>query len=111
MNSDTEAKIGHALLEHALEPERLLCGKALVAVAERPAAMLDAVLVQIADAIACGELLRDPQELRPAPLMGLPGWHRRADEPAFLREAECFQPLRAGRVYPPPVVIRDCRDL
>jgi hypothetical protein len=94
------AIVGHALLEQALEPGRLLCGRALVALHPRPLQALPRLLQQIAEAIGNETLLCDPLELRPLPLMGLPGWHPRSSEAAFLREGECFQPLRAGRYYP-----------
>jgi hypothetical protein len=95
------AIIGHALLEHALDPGRLLCGKALAVLDDDPATALPRALDSIAAMISGDTLLRDPQELRPLPLMGLPGWHPDAGDPAFLRSAPCFQPLRAGRRYPP----------
>ncbi|MCB1555409.1 MAG: DUF3025 domain-containing protein [Xanthomonadales bacterium] len=127
--------IGHALLEHALEPERLLVGKAVVVVNDRLSRAESGLcsesgervsrraptghesdlkgegcigrgdseaVAQVAQDIDRGALLNDPQELRPLPLMGLPGWHPRAGDPAFYADAECFQPVRAGRRYPSP---------
>ncbi|KAF1006438.1 MAG: hypothetical protein GAK28_02456 [Luteibacter sp.] len=88
---------GHALLEHALTPDKLLVGKALVVMGG------DAVRV-CADAIASGAVLNDPQELRPLPVSGVPGWHPDTDEDAFYATAPCFQPVREGRVYPLPLV-------
>lgn len=99
------AVIGHALLEHALDPARLLVGKALVAVADRPADTMPTALATAAKAIAQGRLLVDPVELRPLPLMGLPGWHAQSGQAAFLATAPCFQPLRAGRRYPAPLAL------
>jgi hypothetical protein len=93
--------IGHALLEHALVPRQLLVAKCLVAV-DADAGM-DTVLHRLAQDIACGACLQDPQELRPLPLSGLPGWHPDSDDPAFHRQAPCYRPLRAGRVYPAPL--------
>ena len=57
---------------------------------------------QIARAIGDGALLTDPQQPRPLPLVGIPGWHAEGASPAFYREAPCFRPLRPGRRYPPP---------
>lgn len=95
--------VGHALLEHALYPDRYLVGKAMMAVCFDE--HLDSCSMgRIAAGVASGELLNDPQELRPLPLMGLPGWHPRAGEAAFYREGECFQPVRAGRRYPAPLM-------
>ncbi len=89
---------GHALLEHALTPGQLLVGKALlVAGAEAsPAAAVHACT----QAIRAGTVLRDPLELRPLPLAGIPGWHPDNGQEVFCREAACFRPARAGRCYP-----------
>ena len=94
---------GHALLEHALSPDRLLVGKALVfqSAPGADAADLGALCAQ---AIEQGRLLNDPLELRPLPLSGIPGWHAGNDDEAFHRTAACYQPKRAGRVYPVPLV-------
>jgi hypothetical protein len=50
-----------------------------------------------------GHLLRDPLELRPLPLSGIPGWHAGNDSEAFHLTTECYQPLRQGRHYPAPL--------
>ncbi len=91
---------GHALLEHALHPWPWLVAKALVVRADRPLAQQ---LGSLADAIRAGEALTDPLQLRPLPLAGLPGWHPDTALPDFHRRAPCFQPIRAGRRYPPPL--------
>lgn len=91
---------GHALLEHALTPGKLLVGKALVFHSTQA---MEVVLAHAAAAIAHGELLCDPLELRPLPLSGLPGWHPHSDDEAFHRHAACYQPRRTGRSYPPAV--------
>ncbi|HEY8683021.1 MAG TPA: DUF3025 domain-containing protein [Rhodanobacter sp.] len=91
---------GHALLEHALSPDKLLVGKALVFQATRD---VDAELINTdcVAAIAAGQLLCDPLELRPLPLAGIPGWHAENAGEAFHRTTVCYQPRRAGREYPP----------
>jgi len=95
---------GHALLEMALVPDKLITGKALVVVdSDRRAP--DAAISALAAAIADGRLLTDPQELRALPISGIPGWHRDNGEASFYCEAECFRPLRAGRCYPPPLIL------
>ena len=92
---------GHALLEHALTPGKLLVGKALVfVVAQEDEAGLAR---SCAEGVAASALLRDPLELRPLPLSGVPGWHPDNGEEAFHLGAACYQPLRPGRCYPPPV--------
>lgn len=100
---------GHALLEHALQPRQLLVGKALVATIEESGAgrsdgenaATDVVTAAILDRRA----LLDPQELRPLPLSGIPGWHQDNDDETFYRNAQCFRPLRAGRRYPAPLAL------
>lgn len=93
------AVIGHALLEHALVPELLLVGKCLVVRGDPDD---ETCIANVASAIAEGRVLNDPQELRPLPLAGIPGWHS-GQNAAFFAEAECFQPVRAGRRYPLPL--------
>ena len=92
------ALIGHALMEQALLPERLLVGKCLVVVGDDDVACVSAVAV----AIEGGTLLSDPAELRPLPLAGIPGWHV-AQDAAFYHSADYFRPLREGRLYPAPL--------
>jgi hypothetical protein len=91
------AVIGHALLEHALDPARLLVGKALAALHPQPAGELPTVLAAIARGIADGTLLDDPQGLRPLPLMGLPGWHAQAGEAGFLASAAKYRVVSGRR--------------
>ena len=104
---------GHALVEHVWDGHRLPVAKCLVvrvpshglaALAGDAAIVLrwQAAEARIAAGIAAGRLLADPQELRPLPLAGIPGWHEGAGADAFVREAPCFRPLRAGRRYPAP---------
>ena len=91
---------GHALLEHALSPDKLLVGKALVfqSASDGDGA---SILDDCADGITAGLLLRDPLELRPLPLSGIPGWHPSNAGEAFHLTTICYQPRRAGREYPP----------
>ena len=91
---------GHALLEHALEPHQLLVGKALVVVPQSGNGN-NAAIDAVAAAIERGALLNDPQELRPLPLSGIPGWRAEGESESFYREAPCFCAVRAGRRYPP----------
>jgi len=91
---------GHALLEHALRPEQLLVGKALVVMRQSAEVDNAAALRALAAAIAHGELLNDPQELRPLPLSGVPGWHADNVDESFYRTAPCFCAVREGRRYP-----------
>lgn len=105
---------GHALLEHVWNGHDLPVAKALAvrvgaaAFASLPlepgalVACWPSAEAAVAEAIAGARLLADPQELRPLPLAGIPGWHADNARPAFLREAPCFRPLRPGRRYPPP---------
>ena len=92
---------GHALLEHALQPGLWPVAKCLV-VRVSGSASRAAAANSVAEAIACGQLLRDPQELRPLPLAGLPGWHAEAGAPGFFEETPCFRQAKPGRRYPKP---------
>lgn len=92
---------GHALLEHALQAQPLATAKCLV-VLDDSGATASTLAAALAPGIAAGTLLADPQELRPLPLDGIPGWHADNGSAAFYREAPCFRPLRPGRRYPAP---------
>ncbi|WP_049622308.1 DUF3025 domain-containing protein [Frateuria defendens] len=96
------AVFGHALLEHALTPGRLLVAKALAVQLPAEGGM-ERALACCARAIAEGCLLGDPQELRPLPLSGIPHWHADNGAEAFYHDALCFRPLRSGRRYPAPL--------
>ena len=105
--------IGHALYEYAFEHGELPVAKALAVRAEprEIERRSEGALVArwpdaercMADAIATDRLLRDPQELRPLPLAGIPGWHARSGSPGFFATTPCFRPVRPGRRYPEPV--------
>jgi hypothetical protein len=101
---------GHAILELALQPQRLLVAKCIVlSCDETVLGQLSAdagpgrrrIDVRVAELIAGGSELADPQDLRPLPLSGIPGWHAAAKDEGFFIEAPCFRPLRPGRRYPP----------
>lgn len=93
------AVVGHALLEMALAPALFMVGKCVVVTGDHD----DATCVDtVARAIDDGRVLLDPLELRPLPLAGIPGWYPEQSG-AFYATAECFQPVRAGRVYPAPL--------
>lgn len=94
---------GHALLEHALRPTQLLVSKTLAIIVPNYTNVEDVAIATIATAIRRGELLNDPQELRPLPLSGLPGWMAENAKESFYRNAPCFRPVRAGRQYPLPI--------
>jgi hypothetical protein len=96
------AVVGHALLEHALVPELYPVAKCVVVAGDRGKDFDENGIAAVAAAISAGELLNDPQELRPLPLSGIPGWHPRQNENFYLG-TECFQPKRVGREYPQPL--------
>lgn len=102
---------GHAILELALQPERLLVAKAvtliveparIAAMATQPGLARQAVDRDVAALIERQVLLQDPQELRPLPLSGVPGWTPASTDDRFFDDAPCFRPLRPGRRYPSP---------
>jgi hypothetical protein len=93
---------GHSLYEHALNTDIALVAKAVVF--DSPQAWTRAhVDALIADCIHSRHCLRDPQELRPIPLSGIPGWHRDWQSPDFFTRLGCFRPKRAGKVYSAPL--------
>lgn len=98
---------GHALLEHALQRQPVHTAKCLVVLHEGAASEGASGLAQatesVARAIAEGAVMNDPQELRPLPLSGIPGWHPDTVREGFYREADYFRPLREGRCYPAPL--------
>ena len=109
---------GHALIEHVWSGHVLPVAKALaVALTPRQFAWLTmsrgaiarggfAGEAAVAAAIAQGVLLADPQELRPLPLAGIPGWHDGNEDASFYAETPCFRARREGRRYPPAFVLR-----
>jgi hypothetical protein len=107
--------VGHALFEYALEHGELPVAKVLAARVDRRAIEARSVhaLVaswpdaeqHVADGIASGRLLSDPQELRPLPLAGVPRWHPDSSSPDFFARMPCFRPIRAGRRYPEPAYL------
>jgi hypothetical protein len=64
---------------------------------------VESAFATLAKSIHAGRLLNDPQELRPLPLSGIPGWYESDEPEQFYRSAPCFQALRAGRKYPQAV--------
>lgn len=96
---------GHALLEHALSPCQLLVGKAIAVLDTSAPLARAAASACVAAAIDASEVLNDPQELRPLPLSGIPGWHPDGRAEEFYFSAACFRPLRAGRRYPVPLSV------
>jgi len=106
--------IGHALFDYALEHGEAPVAKALAVHVDEAeiAARSNAASIPawpqaerwLADAIASGHLLADPQELRPLPLAGIPGWHVGEQSEGFYATAPCFRPLRRGRRYPAPLI-------
>ncbi|MGN6152069.1 MAG: DUF3025 domain-containing protein, partial [Lysobacteraceae bacterium] len=66
------AVVGHALLEISLQPALYPVAKCLVVSGDVDDV---ACVARVAGAIAGGDVLADPLELRPLPLAGIPGWH------------------------------------
>jgi len=109
---------GHALIEHVWGGHVLPVAKALaVALTPRQFASLTTTRgaiarggfageAVVAAAIAQSALLTDPQELRPLPLAGIPGWHDGNEDVSFYAETPCFRARREGRRYPPALVLR-----
>jgi len=105
--------IGHALLDYALMHDELPVAKAVAVIADRDAIAARSRAAHIvswpsaeeelARAIGSGRCLADPQDLRPLPLAGVPGWHVGQSAEDFYATTPCFRPLRPGRRYPKPL--------
>lgn len=93
---------GHSLFEHGLTPAIALVAKALV-IDARCVLADEAMDALLADCIGRGAVLNDPQELRPIPLTGIPGWHPEHAAADFFTRLPCFRPKRPGRLYPAPI--------
>ena len=93
------AVVGHALFEHALHPSMLLVSRTLVLIDERRAGACD-IDATVSAALVEENWLTDPQQLRPLPVSGIPGWHRSRQDADFYALQPCFRPLRPGRAYP-----------
>jgi len=94
------------LYEHALNTDMLLVSKTLVILDSDGEISVDDIDPFAADALAASSCLGDPQDLRPLPLSGIPGWHRLPQDAAFYRDQPCFRPVREGRRYPVPLQSR-----
>jgi hypothetical protein len=107
--------IGHALFDHALAHGEAPVAKSIAVVVGETAiatracgAMLPSwpdAERSIADSIEEGRLLADPQELRPLPLAGIPGWHAGEQDDRFYATSPCFRPPRKDRRYPAPIAL------
>lgn len=93
---------GHSLYEHALNTDIALVAKAVVFNSAHDWTR-DAVDSMIADRIRSKSCMLDPQELRPIPLSGIPGWHPDWQSPDFFTKLGCFRPKRPGKVYSAPL--------
>jgi hypothetical protein len=97
---------GHALLEHALQPDPVHTAKCAAVLCDGLAGAgltLASARDRVAAAVLAGATMNDPQELRPLPLSGIPGWHPDNASASFYALAPCFRPLREGRTYPAPL--------
>jgi hypothetical protein len=84
------ALIGHGLMEKALRPFIGLTGKAILLHIDSDTSL---------DAAAAGWLMDDahllrPHALAPLPLLGVPGWDARNENPAFYDDTAYFRPGR-----------------
>lgn len=81
--------VGHALLEKLRKPYKAICAHAWV-LALAPALDLDQIDGEVAARIDAQALA----SLTPLPLLGIPGWWRANEDPAFYNDPQVF---RAGR--------------
>lgn len=97
---------GHSIYEHGLNSGIALVAKALV-IDARENLSDDFVDKLLGNIILNKQCLMDPQELRPIPLSGIPYWHALYGQSDFFQCVPCFQPKRAGKMYPKPITIQD----
>jgi hypothetical protein len=84
------ALIGHGLMERCLAPFIGLTGKAILLHVNSDAS-LDAAA---AEWIGKDTNLSSSHNLAPLPLLGIPGWDQRSDDPAFYDNTQYFRPGR-----------------
>jgi len=85
---------GHAILEKFLDPYKALTAHALYLHSGEPMAIPE-VDELLADALLSGELLSEPKDLSPLPLMGIPGWWPPgAQDDTFYADEGVFRPAR-----------------
>lgn len=85
---------GHAILEKFLDPYKALTAHALYLHSDEPMAIAE-IDELLADALLSGELLAEPGDLSPLPLMGIPGWWPSGPQDgAFYADRGVFRPPR-----------------
>lgn len=89
--------IGHALMEKALAPHFGLCAKALYLHAEEVPPGDEALDRWLAARIADGRWPQSPRDLKPLPVLGLPGMTPANTDPTYFDDSRQFRPLPAKR--------------
>ncbi|MFZ5505357.1 MAG: DUF3025 domain-containing protein [Pseudomonadota bacterium] len=89
--------IGHALMEKALTPHFGLCAKALYLHADEVPTDTETLDGWLAARIADGRWPQSPRDLKPLPVLGLPGMTSANIDPAYFDDTRQFRPLPAMR--------------
>jgi hypothetical protein len=95
---------GHALLDKALRPYVGMSAHAILLqvpeehFVQQRMTQLDTIDMLAADAVRS---LTTPRSLSPLPVLGIPGWWRENEEPAFYDNAAYFREGRKPRVARP----------
>jgi hypothetical protein len=89
--------IGHALMEKALAPHVGLCAKALYLHADEAPTDTGTLDDWLAARIADGRWPQSPRDLKPLPVLGLPGMTPANTDPAYFDDTRQFRPLPAKR--------------
>ena len=106
--SDVRARMrfhvfGHAILENALALFRGVTAKALIVEADdaaiaQPTDALNAMLdARAAEYFELPDALASTRSLAPLPILGIPGWTRENEDPAYYDDAGQFRPGRRRR--------------
>ena len=92
---------GHGLYEKALQPYVGMTGQGLLIKVEQeffamtPARQLKHLDSLLADRLTTNEHFLNTRDLSPVPLLGIPGWTRRQQRRALLRQYRVFSSLQA----------------
>ena len=91
---------GHSIFEKALAPFRGIVARAVVIPLAQsdldtaPDVLRDCLDGELAARVADVTHMREPRELAPVPILGIPGWHRDNAEASFYDDAGQFRPRR-----------------
>lgn len=96
---------GHAMYEKALQPYIGLTANAILLEAEPELinapipALVRALDERLSTLLGAGTAYKQPKDLQPFPILGMPGWHANNGSPAFYDNVRYFRPGRSCKRY------------